>query len=59
MDAGEYAYGNDGDKYIVRSIPVVEKEINHLLENNRDQQQGKPTENQRDDKRSPGQELSR
>jgi len=55
----EHAYENstDRDRYIVRSITVVEKEINHLLENKKELE--KPKENEREDKRSRGQEISR
>lgn len=58
--AQEHAYENttDRDRHIVRSIPVVEKEINQL-EQKKEQQQEKPVENEREEKRSRGQELSR
>jgi len=59
FSALEHAYENttDRDRHIVRSISVVEKEINYLLENKKEQ--AKPLEINRDEKRSRGQELSR
>lgn len=60
FSAQEHAYENttDRDRYIIRSIAVVEKELARLQEQAKEQQQGKATEKEQGEKRSRGQELS-
>lgn len=63
--AMEFAYENttDRDRYIVRSVPVVEKEIDKILGPGKEQalenHSGKVIGNEKGYKRSPSQELSR
>lgn len=61
ISALEHAYENttDRSRYAIRSIPVVEKEINHLLEHKKEQQRDKPMANERREKGSRDQEMSR
>lgn len=57
----EHAYENttDLDRHIACSIPVVVKEINSVLENKMEQRQDMPPENERKERHSRDQEMSR